>query len=217
MDSKKFGRYILWGLHIITLAPVSVILGGFLSAIPAFLLDEVKYFGYAFLFIFPTVFIVLVLYEYRIIVNQEKISKKNGRIYWFIFMAFLMLIVSIGAFFHRSMQRETKLKLQKVALSSETRLYFQLEKQDLPEIKEDKNYLSVTFKDFPLEKFAEVEERIAELGDYRRVKRLPFNQNDKLELSDKHKIYNWNRSGYHFTIMYNNELKQADVFLKIKK
>lgn len=217
MDKKKFGRYILWGLHIITLAPVSVILGGFLAAIPAFFLDEVKYFGYAFLFLFPTVFIVLVLYEYRIVVSQEKISKKESRICWFIFMAILMLIVSIGLFFHKSMQRETKLKLQKVALSSETRLYFQLKEQDLPEIKDDKNYLSITFQDFSPEKFAEVEEVIAALGDYRCVKTLPFNQNDKLELNDKYKIYNRITGNYKFTIMYNNELKQADVFLKVKK
>ena len=132
-------------------------------------------------------------------------------------MAFLMLIVSIGTFFHQSMQRETKLKLQKITLSSETRLYFQLKKQDLPEIKKDKNYLSITFKDFPPEKFTEVEEVIATLGNYRQVKTLPFNQNDKLELDDKYKIYNCIRSGYKFTIMYNSELKQADVFLKIKK
>jgi hypothetical protein len=127
-----------------------------------------------------------------------------------------MLVTIMGIFTSWLMKSKTKIAARKIVLSSEARLYFQLGNQNLPEIKEDKNYLSITFKDFPPEKFSEVEEVIAALGNYRQVKTLPFNQNDKLELGDKYKIYNCVMSNYEFTIMYNSELKQADIFLKIK-
>ena len=76
MDKKKFGRYILWGLHIITLAPVSVILGGFYLLYQLSCLMRLNILDMRFLLSFQLYLLYWFYMNIELLLIRKKLVKK---------------------------------------------------------------------------------------------------------------------------------------------